>query len=143
MAELITTFVDTGATLKNGTKAVATAAENFVPRIATDLRVLIERKMVDPFIALVDGDIWNCSFLSAAWISFLEGTCYTFGGAIAAFANIYTVCASCAFLLIFLLFGLWRHFIDMYQEAEKNGINVTREQIVRAATGVIVPSPDD
>ena len=128
MAELVTTFEDTGDTFLYGIKALETASLNFMPKIATDLRGLVETKMVDPFLAFVDGGVGDCSFLQSAWTTFLEGTCYTFGGGIASFSFIYTICAGCAFALVLLLFCLWRHFVDMFEAAEKDGTNTTAAQ---------------
>jgi hypothetical protein len=70
--------------------------------------------MVVPFLAIIDKDKMNCGFLVSAWAGFLEGACYNLGGAMASYASIFTLCAQCGFLLVFMIFGVWRHFIDMY-----------------------------
>jgi hypothetical protein len=61
----------------------------------------------------------DCGFLVTAWAKFLEGACYNLGGAVASYANIFTLCAQCGFFLVLMIFGLWRHLLDMNEAAHK------------------------
>merc|ERR1719321_2360097 len=61
----------------------------------------------------------DCSFLGNSWRNFLDGACYNLGGAVAQYANIFTLCAQAGFVLFFLMFGLWRHFLNMYDAARE------------------------
>jgi hypothetical protein len=124
LAELIGTFKEAGDTLKTAIADVEAAGAQFMPDISKDLRDLIHAKMVDPFLAIIDKDKMNCGFLVTAWANLLEGACYKLGGAMASYAWIYTTCAQCGFMLVLLIFGLWRHFIDMWSLAKKEGQTV-------------------
>jgi hypothetical protein len=95
------------------------------PAIATQLKTLMADKLVEPFLKIIDAKTMDCSFLGNAWRNFLDGACYNLGGAIAQYSNIFTLCARAGFVLVFLMFGLWRHFLNMYdaarEEAEGGG----------------------
>jgi hypothetical protein len=119
MAEMIQTFQDAGDTLKTAISDVETAGDNFAPAIATELRGLIDAKMVNPFLGIIDPTRMDCGFLVTAWAKFLEGACYNLGGAVASYANIFTLCAQCGFFLVLMIFGLWRHLLDMNEAAHK------------------------
>jgi hypothetical protein len=128
LAELVSTFDDAGANLRTAITDVQEAGTTFMPDIATKLKDLIYAKMVDPFLAIIDKDKMNCGFLVTAWAGFLEGTCYKLGGAMASYANIFTLCAQCGFVLVLLIFGVWRHFIDMYDAVQKEAKVVKAEE---------------
>jgi hypothetical protein len=118
-SELVASFTDAAATLKFAIKDVETTATDMQPAIATQLKELLHSKLVNPFVALIDAETMDCSFMSGAFLQFLDGACYNFGGAVASYANIFTLCSRCGFLLVFLMFGLWRHFINMFDAAKK------------------------
>merc|ERR1719313_547808 len=128
LGELVSTFGAAGDDLRSGIDGVQVAGQNFLPAIATELKGLIEEKMVTPFLAIVDKDKMDCSFLVTAWANFLEGACYNMGGAIASYANIFTLCAQCGFFLVFLIFGVWRHFIDMYELGQQDVVTVVQDK---------------
>lgn len=128
LAELIATMDEAGATLKTAISDVEKAGADFLPTIGTTLKELIYDKMVDPFLKLIDVDTMDCGFLVTAWGKFMEGTCYNLGGAIAQYSRIFTLCAQCGFLLVFLIFGLWRHFIDMYEANLRADVTVSSDK---------------
>lgn len=124
LAQLVSTFSEAGDNLRSGITDVEAVGRGFVPAIATDLKGLIIAKMVDPFLAIIDKDKMNCGFLVEAWAGFMEGACYNLGGAMAYYAWTFTTCAQCGFLLVFLIFGLWRHFLDMNEAANQEVVTV-------------------
>jgi hypothetical protein len=124
LPELITSFKDAGDTLQTAMSDMETAGNDFAPKIGVELRELIDAKMVKPFLAIIDAKTMNCGFLVTAWESFLDGACYNLGGALAYNATIFTRCAYCGFLLVFLIFGLWRYFIDMFDLNKGEGYEV-------------------
>jgi hypothetical protein len=122
---LVASFVDAAADLRFSIADVQTTATEMKPAIATQLKTLMADKLVEPFLKIIDAKTMDCSFLGNAWRNFLDGACYNLGGAIAQYSNIFTLCARAGFVLVFLMFGLWRHFLNMYdaarEEAEGGG----------------------
>jgi hypothetical protein len=119
MTELVATFEDAADDLRSSITDVEQAANAIKPQIATQLKTLMFDQMVTPFIALIDANTMDCSFLGENWRFFLDGACYNLAGAVAQYANIFTLCSQAGFLLVFLMFGLWRHFINMYDAARE------------------------
>jgi hypothetical protein len=119
MSELVSTFREASSTLKFSIKDVEQTAVDMQPAIATQLKSLMFEKMVNPFVALISKETMDCSFLGTAFRNFLDGACYNLGGAIASYANIFNLCAQAGFLLVFLIFFLWRHFINKFDAAAK------------------------
>jgi hypothetical protein len=119
MTELVATFEDAADDLRSSITDVEQTANDIKPQIATQLKTLMVDKMVNPFIALIDANTMDCSFLGENWRFFLDGACYNLAGAVAQYANIFTLCSQAGFLLVFLMFGLWRHFINMYDAARE------------------------
>jgi hypothetical protein len=89
------------------------------PKIATQLKQLIDGNLITPFVNLISKQTMDCSFLADTYQGLLDGMCYGFGGAIAGYANIFKMLAGCGFLLVFLNFGLWYHFCCMHAAAVK------------------------
>jgi hypothetical protein len=87
------------------------------PKIATQLKQLIDGNLITPFVSLISKETMDCSFLADTYQGLLDGMCYGFGGAIAGYAGIFKVLAGCGFLLVFLNFGLWYHFCCMHDAA--------------------------
>jgi hypothetical protein len=119
MSELVASFEDAADDLRFSITDVQQTATDLQPAIATQLKTLMLDKMVDPFLALIDANTMDCSFLGIAWRKFLDGACYNLGGAIAQYSNIFTLCGQAGFVLVFLMFGLWRHFLNLYDAARK------------------------
>lgn len=90
-------------------EAEATAMQ---PKIATQLKQLIDVNLINPFVNLISEKTMDCSFLADTYQGLLDGMCYGFGGAIAGYANIFKVLGFCGFLLVFLNFGLWYYFCN-------------------------------
>jgi hypothetical protein len=119
MSTLVSTFREASSTLKFSIKDVEQTAVDMQPAIATQLKSLMFEKMVNPFVALISKETMDCSFLGIAFRNFLDGACYNLGGALASYSNIFTLCAQSGFLLFFLMFFLWRHFINKFDAAAK------------------------
>ena len=95
-----------------------------MPTIGTQLKDLINEKMVVPFLGIIDAKTMNCGFMVTAYTNLLDAACYSLGGTIASYASIFTRCAQCGFILVLIIFGLWRFFLDMYELAQKDGQTV-------------------
>jgi hypothetical protein len=119
ISELVASFEDAAGDLRFSISDVEQTATDIMPKIADQLRNLMTDKMVKPFLAIIDAKTMDCSFLGVAWRKFLDGACYNLAGAVAQYANIFTLCSQAGFLLVFLMFGLWRHFINMYDAARE------------------------
>jgi hypothetical protein len=121
LEEFSTSLKESGAAMDAAVRAMMEKSASFLPDISTDLRSLINNQMVFPFMSLMEGDTLNCGFMSDAWMSFLEGSCYEIGGAILTYRLVITVQAFLSSLMTICLFILWRHFIDTRKVALKEG----------------------
>ena len=124
MPELVATFSNAGDDLRAALSAVETAGQNFLPTIGTELKDLINEKMVTPFLGIIDAKTMNCGFMLTAYTDLLDAACYSLGGTIASYASTFTFCVQCGFMLVLIIFGLWRFFLDMYELAQKDGLAV-------------------
>jgi hypothetical protein len=116
---LISTFNEASATLRFSIKDTDNTANDMKPAIATQLKTLMEDKLVDPFMKIIAADTMNCKFLRSSFEDFLDGACTKLGGAISQYANIFALCSHAGFGLFFFMFFLWRHFLMMYDAAAK------------------------
>lgn len=128
LSELAKTFDDAADKLRASIADVEKTADDMKPTIAGDLQTLMYDKLVNPFLEVINAEKMDCSFLGEMWRKFLDGGCYNLGSAIAQYATIFNFCSQCGFLLVFLMFGLWRHFITMYDAAAKEAKTVAVEE---------------
>jgi hypothetical protein len=105
------------------------------PKIATQLKQLIDGNLITPFVNLISKETMDCSFLADTYQGLLDGMCYGLGGAIAGYANIFKMLAGCGFLLVFLNFGLWYHFCCMHAAAVEEAEAAKGEKGVSAVPG--------
>jgi hypothetical protein len=142
-SELVASFNDAAGDLRFAIKDVETTATNLQPQIAGELKALMLEKLVDPFLLLIDAKTMDCSFMIEAFQKVLDGACYNLGGAIAQYASIFTLCAQCGFLLVFLMFFLWRHFLNLYDLARKEAEGGEKpEEKKEEPTDPVVPTDD-
>jgi hypothetical protein len=135
MSALVASFEAGAQALRDAIAEVDTEANAMKPKIATELKQLIDGNLITPFVSLISKETMDCSFLADTYQGLLDGMCYGFGGAIAGYAGIFKVLAGCGFLLVFLNFGLWYHFCCMHAAAVEEAEPKDGEKGVSAVPG--------
>jgi len=119
MSTLVGSFQAGAQALRDAISEMEAEATAMQPKIATQLKQLIDGNLINPFVNLISAKTMDCSFLADTFQGLLDGMCYGLGGAIAGYATIFKVLGFCGFLLVFLNFGLWYYFANHAAIEEK------------------------
>jgi len=103
---------DIGAELRNALIELLKQGKRFGPDIGEDLKTLMYDGVYSPVSALLNPDLMNCRLFAHAWDNFTGGMCYEVIGTITKQTFIVILEGILSLVLMFLMFGLWRYFID-------------------------------
>jgi hypothetical protein len=110
--ELQAFLEDIGAELRAALIEMLKQGKRFGPMIGQDLKNLMREGVSSPVSTLLDPKNMNCRLFAHAWDNFSGGMCYEVIGAITRQTFIVILEGILSLVLMFLMFGLWRYFID-------------------------------
>eukprot|EP00931_Biecheleriopsis_adriatica_P051557 TRINITY_DN2991_c0_g1_i3.p1 TRINITY_DN2991_c0_g1~~TRINITY_DN2991_c0_g1_i3.p1 ORF type:complete len:885 (-),score=179.39 TRINITY_DN2991_c0_g1_i3:159-2813(-) len=93
------------------------AAGDTKDKINQQLRDLVDQYVLDPITEVADG--MRCGFLGQRYQLIIDGMCYGGAWGFSEIATSYVACASLTFILMILMFIVWRISIDNYNALSK------------------------
>jgi hypothetical protein len=131
LEELHAVFADVGAELRSALVELMRQGNRFGSTIAGDLKELMHEGVYSPVSALLDSANMNCRLFAHAWDNFSGGMCFEVIGAITKQTFIVILEGILSLMMMFLLFGIWRYFIDNRVAWKQQ----QREAFARASSG--------
>jgi hypothetical protein len=110
--ELQALLDDIGAELNHALMDLLKQGKRFGPVIGKDLKELMYDGIYYPVLSLLDPTLMNCRLFAHAWDNISGGMCYEVIGTITKQTFIVILEGILSLVLMFLMFGLWRYFID-------------------------------
>mmetsp|Transcript_18746 Transcript_18746/g.32926 ORF Transcript_18746/g.32926 Transcript_18746/m.32926 type:complete len:858 (-) Transcript_18746:364-2937(-) len=101
------------------------SADTGMAKITGDMKTEVKTSVLDPITMVADG--MTCGFLKSSYHSLVTGMCYQGVVGLKDMSDAYVLCASMSFLLILVMYTVWRIAID----------NATID------TWSVAPEPDD